>query len=297
MGVQGPKRVASAGADIVATVDKFVEHADFSDIQEVPLDAFDSAILCVPDNKKPDILRYLLRNGKNVLVEKPFVVSPAEKIEDYEALAKKTGAFCMTAYNHRFEPAVIEAKNSLEQGNIGEVYSCRIFYGNGTASLVRASSWRDQGDGVLSDLGSHALDLLYFWFDIATFNFDLCFKSNFENLSPDHILFVGKEPKPKIQVELTFLSWKNYFSCDLIGEHGSIHIKSLCKWGPAEFIFRNRKHPAGMPDEQLNIKTMPDPTWNLEYEYFKNACLKQKKTDLASDKWISKKIAEIRRQF
>ena len=33
-----------------------------------------------------------------------------------------------------------------------------MFYGNGTARLVRDSAWRDQGAGVLPDLGSHLLD-------------------------------------------------------------------------------------------------------------------------------------------
>ena len=40
-----------------------------------------------------------------------------------------------------------------------------MFYGNGTARLVRNSYWRDQGNGVLSDLGSHLVDTSKFFFD------------------------------------------------------------------------------------------------------------------------------------
>ena len=39
-----------------------------------------------------------------------------------------------------------------------------MFYGNGTARLVRDSDWRDQGSGVLHDLGSHLLDTVAYWF-------------------------------------------------------------------------------------------------------------------------------------
>ena len=39
-----------------------------------------------------------------------------------------------------------------------------MFYGNGTARLVRESAWRDAGAGVLPDLGSHLLDTARFWF-------------------------------------------------------------------------------------------------------------------------------------
>ena len=48
----------------------------------------------------------------------------------------------------------------IVSGELGEIYSCRMFYGNGTARLVRESDWRDQGAGVLPDLGSHLLDTL-----------------------------------------------------------------------------------------------------------------------------------------
>ena len=47
-------------------------------------------------------------------------------------------------------------------GVLGGIYRCRMFYGNGTARLVRDSAWRDDGAGVLPDLGSHLLDTARF---------------------------------------------------------------------------------------------------------------------------------------
>ena len=51
-----------------------------------------------------------------------------------------------------------------DRARSGRIYRCRMFYGNGTARLVRDSAWRDQGAGVLPDLGSHLLDTARFWF-------------------------------------------------------------------------------------------------------------------------------------
>jgi len=53
------------------------------------------------------------------------------------------------------------------------------------------------------------------------------------------------------------------------GEKGSAHISSLCKWGPSLFTRHTRVLPAGRPDEDCVTLTQPDPTWALEYAYFK----------------------------
>ena len=42
--------------------------------------------------------------------------------------------------------------------------ACNFFYGNGTAINVKNSTWRDVGQGVISDLGSHLIDLSDFLF-------------------------------------------------------------------------------------------------------------------------------------
>ena len=46
----------------------------------------------------------------------------------------------------------------------GKPYYCKLFYGNGTARLVKKSLWKNKGSGVLSDLGSHLLATCRFFF-------------------------------------------------------------------------------------------------------------------------------------
>src|SRR4030095_12654412 len=76
LGVQGRKRRSIAGKQIVAVVDPVVSDVEFHRIEDVPLESYDAACVCVPDNEKFAILRYLLANGRHALVEKPLLASP-----------------------------------------------------------------------------------------------------------------------------------------------------------------------------------------------------------------------------
>ena len=119
----------------------------------------------VPDKPKFEILAFLMRNKKHVLVEKPLWVEEEKQILLLQKLARENSVQCYTAYNHRFEPHFQRMKEIITSEELGEIYRCRLFYGNGTARLVRESKWRDKGAGVLPDLGSHLLDTILFWFE------------------------------------------------------------------------------------------------------------------------------------
>ena len=123
-------------------------------------------------------------------------------------------------------------KQLIESGQLGRIYRVRMFYGNGTARLVRNSAWRDQGAGVLPDLGSHLLDTAKFWFGELGNDFHVVSANCFENRAPDHVVIASKTTVPKLELEMTLLSWRNHFTCDVFAEKGSAHIRSLCKWGP-----------------------------------------------------------------
>ena len=190
-GVQGKKRRRVAGTDFVGIVDPVAADADWRDIAAVPLDRYDAALVCTPDEPKIEILSYLLGNGKHALVEKPLHAANEGELDALERTARATGAVCYTAYNHRFEPHYVRMRDLVKSGVLGDIYRCRMFYGNGTARLVRDSAWRDQGAGVLPDLGSHLLDTARFWFGDIGDDFRLVSVSRFENRAPDHVVFVA----------------------------------------------------------------------------------------------------------
>lgn len=288
LGVQGRKRTVIAGQDVVATVDPVLPDAGYRRIEDVPLGSYDAALLCVPDAPKVELLTYLLGNGKHALVEKPLLSEHDGDLASLAALAANTNAVCYTAYNHRFEPHFVRMRDLIQSGRLGQIYTVRMYYGNGTAAQVKASPWRDTGTGVLFDLGSHLLDTLDFWLGPIAQPFEIIAASRFENLSFDHVTF-GSAGKPLLQLETSLLSWRNHFYADVHAENGSAHITSLCKWGPSTFTARGRVLPSGRPDEESVTLVQADPTWALEYDHFKKLC-HSGASSLQTDVWISRTL-------
>jgi predicted dehydrogenase len=293
LGIQGAKRRACAGADYVASVDPARAEADYRSLREVPLERYDAALVCTPDEPKAQLLEYLLSHGKHVLVEKPLWAARDEDIVRLERIARDKGAVCYTAYNHRFEPHYVRMREAIASGELGAVYHCRMFYGNGTARLVRDSAWRDAGAGVLPDLGSHLLDTALFWFGALADDFAVVSSRRFENRSPDHVVIGSRRSRPQLELEMTLLSWRNHFTCDVFAEKGSAHIRSLCKWGPSTFTLRRRVLPSGRPPEHSVTLTQPDPTWELEYAHFKSLCAAGAPGDLARDLWLQRTLRRL----
>jgi scyllo-inositol 2-dehydrogenase (NADP+) len=295
LGIQGKKRLAVAGSDAVATVDPIIEGADHRSVEDVALGSYDAALVCTPDEPKIALLRYLLGHGKHVLVEKPLLSDDPASLDELKATAERSGAVCYTAYNHRFEPHFVRMKAVIDSGELGRVYLCRMFYGNGTARDVRNSPWRDQGAGVLPDLGSHLLDTAMFWFGGFAAPLAIWSADRFENRAFDHIAF-GSRGTPALELEMSLLSWRNHFTCDIYGEHGSAHIESLCKWGPSVFTRRTRVLPSGRPPEEAVTLVQPDPTWEAEYAHFKKLCAAGQGGNIANDIALNRLLSDLTRQ-
>lgn len=293
LGIQGEKRRKVAGIDYVASVDPVAAHADYRSADDVPLADYDAALVCVPDEAKFELLRYFLQNGKHVLVEKPLWVSHDADIAGLEQLARSNNAAIYTAYNHRFEPHFVRMRDLIKSGELGQIYSCRMFYGNGTARLVRDSVWRDTGAGVLPDLGSHLLDTCRFWFGDIADTFRVVAANRFENEAPDHAIVGTEEQRPRLELEMTLCMWRNHFTCDILAEKGSAHIEGLCKWGPSTFMHRRRVLPSGRPLEEVQTLPEGDPTWDLEYTHFKELCRAEIKSDLSNDRWLHRTLRRL----
>jgi predicted dehydrogenase len=285
LGIQGRKRQAVAGADVVGTVDPVAAGAAFRRVEDVPLGDYDAALVCTPDAAKIPLLTYLVGRGKHVLVEKPLLTDDAA-LRQLAGLVRARGVVCYTAYNHRFEPHLVAMKRLLETGSLGRIYQVSMFYGNGTARDVRNSPWRDQGLGVIPDLASHMLDLCLWYFGPIETPVQPWSCARFENAAYDYFVLGCPDNSPRLMLEGTLLSWRNTFSLDVCAEHGSAHVFGLCKWGPSSFVVRRRMLPSGKPPEEVQTLEQPDPTWALEYEHFKGLC-RSGGTNIDNDVWIN----------
>jgi predicted dehydrogenase len=283
--------MTAVGNDVIATVDLVHPEAQYRSVEEMSPKLYDAALVCTPDGAKLGILRHLLGHGKHALVEKPLIGNGHEDLLELQTMARLNSATLYTAYNHRFEPHIASLKQLVDSGRLGKLYSARFFYGNGTARDVRNSPWRDQGFGVLPDLGVHLLDMILFLFGGVEGHCRAWRADRFENRAYDHVVF-GFHGPLAIDCEISMVSWRNTFHTDVYGELGSVHIDGLCKWGPSTLTIRDRIFPSGRPDEESRTLVCADPTWRREFDYFKSRC-GSAFTNIENDIWIESKLREM----
>ncbi|MGH7353309.1 MAG: Gfo/Idh/MocA family protein [Candidatus Rokuibacteriota bacterium] len=285
LGNIGAKRRSVLGNRCVATVDPFNPAADHRAPDECPLDRYDAALLAVPNAAKVELLRYFLGRGKHVLVEKPLILD-AHTAGELRDLAGRTGAIWYTSYNFRFEPNVVALKRHFQGGDIGRLYLVRMFYGNGTAANI-AGTWRDSELGVLEDMASHLIDLAGFVFGKFGCEFRVWERHAHELKSADHCILATADRS--VVIECSFLSWKNRWQIEAVGEHGALEMDGLTKWGSSELTLRRRRWPSGPPEELREVALGPDPTWAADIGYFEELTATGQ-TSCENDLWLSRTI-------
>ena len=294
-GIQGKKRAKLLKSKLKFVYDPFSNNKNIKYLNKNKLNHVDSIFLCVPDKNKIKLIKKFLELKKNILVEKPLMISKKEAHEIQKKSSNKN--FVYVAYNHRFEPNIINIKKYLDKNIIGRIYKVNILYGNGTSLLVKKSKWKDKGEGVLCDLGSHIIDILLHLFPSYKFNYNIVDRNNFENKSPDHVFFKSLNTKIKVYCEASLINWKNKFTIEVYGKKGSIHMDGLCKWGTSKLILRKRKYPSGIPYEKVKKINTKDPTWKKEHYIFENLMgVKGMKKELRKSLFITTQLKRLIRQ-
>lgn len=144
---------------------------DFEFATDNPEDIFnrediDVIDICTPNIYHKDGVLKALKAGKHVYCDKPLATSFEETKEITEALSQYN-AVTQMALQYRFFPATMRAKELLDDGNIGKIMSFRTCYlHSGSVDPKKPIGWKQDkkfgGGGVLFDLGSHALDIMYY---------------------------------------------------------------------------------------------------------------------------------------
>ena len=112
----------------------------------------DCAIIAVPTMFHEEVAVQLSKNKVPTLIEKPL----ADSVESAERIIKafeETDTLAFVGHIERFNPAIIELKKRLQNGDIGEVFQVatrRQSYFPGRISDV----------GVVKDLATHDIDLV-----------------------------------------------------------------------------------------------------------------------------------------
>jgi predicted dehydrogenase len=120
---------------------------------------------CTPNAAHEEILVAAAAAGKHLYCEKPLSMNAHDGAR-IVAAAARAGVKTQLTFNFRFFPAIMRAKQLVDEGFLGRVFSFRgRYYRSSYIDAHKPMSWRlnkaASGGGALLDLGSHVLDLLY----------------------------------------------------------------------------------------------------------------------------------------
>ncbi len=120
--------------------------------------------VCTPNSLHLPAILAAIDAGKHIYCDKPLTATTAEAEQVAAALSRYRGTGQMT-FQNRFWPATIRAKQLIDDGRIGAVTHFRgAFLHSGNVDRNRPLNWKadaEQGGGVIGDLLSHIVDLLW----------------------------------------------------------------------------------------------------------------------------------------
>ena len=160
-----------AAARTKKSADLAVQDGGFSygttDYQELINDPEINLIdICTPNDLHYPVFKAAIKAGKHIYCEKPLALN-IEQAEEMLHLAESSDSVVQLAFNYRFIPAVMKARQIIEEGQLGEVINFRAqYFHTGYLNPDRPMSWRlsqdISGGGALVDLGSHVIDLMLY---------------------------------------------------------------------------------------------------------------------------------------
>lgn len=213
--------------------------------------------------------------GKHVLVEKPAARHPSE-LAPLAAAARERRVIVRVGFNHRFHPALRQARAILVGGELGPLMYLRARYGHGGRAGYERE-WRARpevaGGGELLDQGVHLIDLAR-WFGgdfaflaghVGTFFWDMPVEDNGFVLLKNGLGQVA-------WLHASWTEWKNTFSFEVFARNGKLQVDGLGGSYGVERLTRYQMLPEMGPPEATGWEYPgEDSSWRDEYASFVEA--------------------------
>lgn len=137
-----------------------------ADLEEV-IDSIDGAVIAVPHQLHYRLARQCVTNGVHVLCEKPLAETAA-RVDELVVEAERAGVQIAVNNTRRLIPSHQRVRQLIAAGEIGQPQRLDFRWGEAFSWPSATHSYfgvAAEGRGVLSDFGSHALDLVCWWLD------------------------------------------------------------------------------------------------------------------------------------
>ena len=217
--------------DSVGIIDSYFPEANFfteSERFERHLDkmrgsesAIDYVSICSPNYLHDAHIRLALRNGSDVICEKPLVLNPWN-IDALAEVEKRTGKRINNILQLRLHPSIIALKEKVENGPKDKIYDIDLSYltSRGKWYFISWKGDNSKSGGIATNIGIHFYDMLTLIFGSVKQN--VCHVSDEDkaagflelerarvrwflsvnyDLIPDHIKATGQRTYRSITVE------------------------------------------------------------------------------------------------
>lgn len=118
--------------------------------------AIDLVVIAAPDAQHAPLARAALEAGKHVVIDKPFVIDPADGAA-MVTLAEARGLMLSVFHNRRWDGDFLTVRRLLDEDMVGEVALAELRWDRFRPAIK--PGWRETpGAGLLNDLGPHLID-------------------------------------------------------------------------------------------------------------------------------------------
>ncbi len=119
-----------------------------------------AAVICLPHHLHKSVSCQIMETGRHVLVEKPWVTNLADGKEVLNK-AREKGVVFMVGQSFRFMWAMMEAKQRVAKGEIGEPFNLVYMFAVPFTKATAPAWWQDEektGGMAFTMAGSHTID-------------------------------------------------------------------------------------------------------------------------------------------
>ncbi|HEX4795725.1 MAG TPA: Gfo/Idh/MocA family oxidoreductase [Humisphaera sp.] len=213
-----------------------------------------------------------IQAGKHVLLEKPGARN-SQELQTLADAARDARVVLKVGFNHRFHPALMRAREFIDENAIGPLMFIRGRYGHG-GRLGMEKEWRGNphisGGGEMLDQGVHLIDLARWYLGdfvetsghVGRFFWDWPVEDN-------GFAMLKTAAGQVAWLHASCTEWKNLFSLEIYGRNGKLHIEGLGgSYGVERLAYYKMLPQMGPPQTTIWEYPGEDRSWHLEFEHF-----------------------------